>query len=441
MHVKYYSYIFALLLTLFITGAKGESPQAPLNIEHWHTQNGIPVYFVAKKQIPIIDIGLLFHAGSSQDNASPGIAQFTTQMLDQGTQNLSADQIANRFEAVGAHYSAGINQDMAVLNLRSLSAAQFFNPAFNTFSELLKGADFPQSAINQIKKQTLISLQQESQTPSIIAAKTFYRVLYGQHPYASSLLGNKASIEQLSQEKILDFYRHHYVAKNAMIAIVGDIKKDKAISIAEQLAAALPKGQESTPPTTPLSPPLKNRIIKIDYPSQQTTIFLGQLGMAVKDPNYFPLLIGNQILGGGILTSRLFNEVRNKRGLCYGINSGFKTLQVTGPFLIVLQTRRDQATNALAITEKTVKDFLTKGPSTQELLAAKQALTGSFPFSFASNKSILAAIEKIGFYRLPLNYLATYPEKIEAVSLEQVRNAFQGIKPDKMIVVMLGKKS
>jgi zinc protease len=440
MYVKYYSYIFALLLTFFITGVRGESPQALLKIEHWYTQNGIPVYFVAKKQIPIIDIGLLFHAGSSQDNSSPGIAQFTAQMLDQGTQNLTADQIANHFEAVGAHYGAGINQDMTVLNLRSLSATQFFNPAFSTFSGLIKGANFPQSAINRIKKQTLISLQQESQTPSIIAAKTFYRALYGQHPYASSLLGNKASIEQLSQEKIVNFYRHHYVAKNAMIAIVGDINKDKAVSIAEQLAAALPKGQESTPPATPLPPALKNRVIKVAYPSQQTTIFLGQLGIAVKDANYFPLLIGNQILGGGILTSRLFNEVRNKRGLCYDINSGFKTLQVAGPFLIVLQTRRDQAANALAVTEKTLKDFLVNGPSTQELLAAKQALTGSFPFSFASNESILAAIEKIAFYQLPLNYLDTYPEKIAAVSLEQVRNAFQKIKPDKMVIIMLGKK-
>ncbi len=440
MYVKHYCYIFALLLTLFIPYAKGASPQTLLKIEHWYTQNGVPVYFVAKKHIPIIDIGLLFHAGSSQDNASPGIAQFTAQMLDQGTKNLSADQIANHFEAVGAHYSAGINQDMAVLNLRSLSAAQFFNPAFSTFSELLKGADFPPSAINRIKKQTLISLQQESQTPSIIAAKTFYQALYGQHPYAFPLSGNKASIEQLSQEKIVDFYRHHYVAKNAMIAIVGDINKDKAISIAEQLAATLPKGQASTPPATPLSLPVKNRIIKIAYPSQQTTIFLGQLGIAVKDPDYFPLLVGNQILGGGILTSRLFNEVRNKRGLCYGINSGFKTLQVAGPFLIVLQTRSNQASNALAITEKTLKDFLVYGPTAAELLAAKQALTGSFPFSFASNESILAAIEKIGFYQLPLNYLDTYPEKIAAVSLEQVRNTFQKIKSNKMIIVMLGKK-
>lgn len=428
-------------LSLFIAGTtQAETSHAILKIEHWSTKNGVPVYFVAKNEIPIIDIGVLFHAGSAQDYNSPGIAQFTVQMLDQGTQNLNVDQIANRFEAVGAHYNAGINQDMTVLNLRSLSAPQYFNPAFSTFSTLLKDASFPQTAINRIKKQTLISLQQEAQIPSAIAAKTFYQTLYGLHAYASPILGNKTSIEQISQEKLLKFYRLNYVAQNAMIAIVGNVTKAKAINIAEQLSTMLEKGEKSLPINTPLSPHLKNHIIKVPYPSKQTTIFLGQIGIAVKDPDYFPLVVGNQILGGGILTSKLFNEVRNKRGLCYGINSGFKPLQAAGPFLIVLQTRRDQAAKALSLTQQTLKNFLANGPTTQELQGAKQALIGSFPSSISSNEGILAATEKIGFYQLPLDYLDTYQQKINSVNLEQIRHAYQRIKPEKMLVVMLGKQ-
>lgn len=428
-------------LSLFITGiTQAETSHAILKIEHWSTKSGVPVYFVAKNEIPIIDIGVLFHAGSAQDYNSPGIAQFTAQMLDQGTQNLNVDQIANRFEAVGAHYNAGINQDMTALNLRSLSAPQYFNPAFSTFSTLLKDASFPQTAINRIKKQILISLQQEAQIPSTIAAKTFYQTLYGLHAYASPILGNKTSIEQISQEKLLKFYRLNYVAQNAMIAIVGNVTKAKAINIAEQLSTMLEKGEKSLPINTPLSPHLKNHIIKVPYPSKQTTIFLGQIGITVKDPDYFPLVVGNQILGGGILTSKLFNEVRNKRGLCYGINSGFKPLQAAGPFLIVLQTRRDQAAKALSLTQQTLKNFLAKGPTTQELQGAKQALIGSFPSSISSNEGILAATEKIGFYQLPLDYLDTYQQKINSVNLEQIRHAYQRIKPEKMLVVMLGKQ-
>ena len=264
--------------------------------------------------------------------------------------------------------------------------------------------------------------------------------MYGSHPYASPILGNKTSIEQVSEEQILNFYHHNYVAKNAMIAIVGNVTQAKAMSIAEQLSGMLALGNASLPMKAPSMPHIKNHIIKVSYPSKQTTIFLGQIGIAIKDPDYFPLVVGNQILGGGILTSKLFNEVRDKRGLCYGINSGFKPLQAAGPFFIVLQTRRDQAANALSLSQQTLKNFLAKGPTSQELQGAKQALIGSFPSSIASNEGILAATEKIGFYQLPLNYLDTYQQKINSVNLEQIRHAFQRIKPEKMIVVMLGKQ-
>ena len=440
MRIKSLFYFLTFLLIFTNGTAQAEASHIILKIEHWSTKNGVPVYFVAKNEIPIIDIGVLFHAGSAQDNNSPGIAQFTAQMLEQGTLNLNADQIATRFEAVGAHYSAGINQDMTTLNLRSLSAPQFFNPALSTFSALLKDATFPELAINRVKKQMLVALQQEAQTPSAIAAKTFYQTLYGLHPYASPMLGNKTSIEQLSQEKLLNFYNHNYVAQNAIIAIVGNATKAKAMAIAEQLSIMLAKGKASIPANAPLSPHLKSRIIKVSYPSKQTTIFLGQIGIAVNDPDYFPLVVGNQILGGGILTSKLFNEVRNKRGLCYGINSGFKPLEAAGPFLIVLQTRRDQAAKALSLTQQTLKNFLAKGPTSQEMQEAKQALIGSFPVSIASNEGILAATEKIGFYKLPLDYLDNYQQKINSVNIDQIRQAFQRIKPEKMIVVMVGKQ-
>ena len=441
MQIKPFFY-FLTFLSIFIIGTtQAASSHVFLKIEHWSTKNGVPVYFVAKNEIPIIDIGVLFHAGSAQDDNSPGIAQFTAQMLDQGTQNLNANQIATRLEAVGAHYSANTTQDMTVLNLRSLSTPQFFNPALSTFSVLLKEATFPELAINQIKKQMFIALQQEAQSPSAIAAKTFYQKLYGLHPYASSVLGNKVSIEQLSQEKLLNFYNRNYVAQNAMIAIVGNATKAKAMAIAEQISGMLAQGKASRPMNAPLPPHLKSHIIKVTYPSKQTTIFLGQIGIAVNDPDYFPLVVGNQILGGGILTSKLFNEVRNKRGLCYGINSGFKPLQAAGPFLIMLQTRRNQAEKALSLTQQTLKNFLAKGPTSQEMQEAKQALIGSFPVSIASNENILAATEKIGFYKLPLDYLDTYQQKINSVNLEHIRRAFQKIKPEKMIIIMVGKNN
>ncbi len=433
------SFLFLFLFVIFIATSSAADSKSLLAIQHWNTKNGIPVYFVAKSQVPMVDISVVFRAGSAYDGASPGIAHFTAQMLDQGTRNLNADQIANRFESAGAQYNAAINQDMTALHLRSLSEAQFLNSSFNTFAELLNHATFPQEAVNRLQKQTQIALQQQEQTPTVIALKTFYQTLYGKHPYASPLLGTLQSIEQITPAILTNFYQRYYVAKNAMIVLVGNVTKEKAASLAQQLASTLPQGEKAPLLSTSLAQ-LTTYLHKIRYPSQQSTILLGQIGITLKDPDYFPLLLGNQILGGGILTSQLFNEVRNKRGLCYGISSRFNTLQASGPFIIGLQTRKAQAATALAVTQNTLKNFIKSGPTEQELTAAKQALIGSFPLTIANNSAILANLEKIGFYGLPLTYLDDYRDNISHVDTKQVQNAFQKhINPGKLLVIMVGE--
>jgi zinc protease len=437
MRLKRFFSICLLLMSVVAVKAADLKPVLPIN--HWTTKNGVPVYFVAKSQIPIVDISIIFHAGSAYDDSSPGIAQFTSQMLNQGTRNLTVDQIADRFESAGARYNVVINQDMVIFQLRSLSKPEFFTPAFNTFAELISHANFPQAAVYRTKKQIEIALQQEEQTPTSIARNTFYRILYGQHPYALSLLGTTQSVEQITRTKLVNFYQRYYVDKNAIIAIVGNVTQDKAAILAEQLASALPKGEKVVPLPIPTSQ-LTDRIYKIHYLSQQTTIMLGQIGITLKDPDYFPLMLGNQILGGGILTSQLFSEVRNKRGLCYGISSHFNLLQAKGPFIISLQTRSNQASTALSITQNTLENFVAKGPSEAELMAAKRALIGSFPLTIANNAAILDSLEKIGFYELPLNYLDKYRDNFVNVNVRQVHNAFQKhIKPDKFLIIMVGK--
>lgn len=428
-----------LLVKLTLCSAESKHVKPVLPIEHWITKSGTPVYLVTKSQIPIVDISVIFNAGSAYDNDRPGIAQLTAELLDQGTINFNADQIANRFESVGARYSTAIDQDSVTIHLRSLSRPQFFNPAFTLFTELLSQTNFPQTAIQRIKKQTLIALQQEEQTPSILALNAFYRNLYGQHPYAFPVLGTPHGIAQITRANLINFYQHYYVAHNAVIAIVGSITKEKAINLAEQLTSTLPQGKKAIQLPVPL-PQLTPKIDQIHYPSQQTTILLGQIGITLNDPDYFPLLVANQILGGGILTSQLFTEVRDKRGLCYGISSHFSTLQAGGPFIIGLQTRRNQASTALSVTQQTINNFVKNGPTEKELLGAKQALIGSFPLSIASNAAILASLEKIGFYQLPLHYLDNYRENIDKTTVEHVHKALKKhIHPKKMRVVMLGE--
>lgn len=409
-----------------------------LPIQHWQTKNGAQVYFVESKQLPMVDIEIVFNAGSARDGSQLGIAQLTNSMLNEGTKTLDADQIARRFDQVGAQYGASIDRDKATVKLRSLIEPKFLVPALETFADILSNTSFPQNALQRVQKQTLIALQQEKQSPSTIARNDFDKNLYFNQPYGHSVLGTQAVVESLKAQDLQKFYRQYYVAKNATIAIVGDVDRQKAEAIAEQITKGLPTGSAASLLPQPLAL-TKSDEQKINYPSQQTTVLIGQIGIAKKDPDFFPLSVGNHILGGGVLTSRLFEEVRNKRGLSYGVSSQFSTAQIPGPFAIILQTRNDQVKNAVEATRQTLQDFLNNGPTEKELKQAKQNIIGSFPLAIADNASILGNLVNIGFYQLPLDYLDTYRDNVNAVTLDQIRTAFKKhIQPDKMVTVMVG---
>ena len=162
-------------------------------------------------------------------------------------------------------------------------------------------------------------------------------------------------------------------------------------------------------------------------------------GLRRVDPDYFPLLVGNHILGGGGFISRLMEEVRQKRGLAYSVYSFFSPYKEQGPFQIGLQTKKEQSEEALALTQKVLKDFVASGPTDEELLAAKQNIIGGFPLRIDSNSKILSYLSMIGFYNLPLTYLTDYLVAVEAVTTEQIRQAFQRrIQPDGMVTVVVG---
>jgi zinc protease len=167
---------------------------------------------------------------------------------------------------------------------------------------------------------------------------------------------------------------------------------------------------------------------------------LGQVGIDHSNPNYFPLMVGNYILGGGSMVSRLSQEVREKRGLTYGIDSQFAPMPGEGPFIISLSTKNKETANALKITEDTLHTFINEGPNKQELEAAKQYLTGSFPLSLASNRSIATLLLRMAFYHLPDNYLDTYVARINAVTQDEIKKAFkQQINPEKLLLITVGQ--
>jgi zinc protease len=223
-----------------------------------------------------------------------------------------------------------------------------------------------------------------------------------------------------------------------MIAIVGALDEDAAKKLANTLVESLPLG-ESAAPLPPVANLTSAKTLHFDHPSEQTHIMVGQLGVARKDPDYFALYVGNHILGGSGLVSRLSKQIREDRGLAYSVYSYFLPLRVTGPFLISLETRNDQMTTTLKVIQETLQNWVKTGPLVEELESSKKNITGGFPLRVDSNSDLLGYLSVIGFYGLPLDYLETFNRNIEAVTIEMIKEAFNRcLYSDKWITVTVG---
>jgi len=408
-------------------------------IQQWETSNGARVYFVETHAIPMIEVKVVFDAGSARDTAAEsGLAMLTSGLLADGAGELTAEQIAERLEGLGAELGASSMRDMAVVQLRSLSQDRYFEPALAVFAEVLARPAFPQTALQRERQRALTAIAQERQSPQAVAGRAFYEALYAGHPYALRPGGTEEGVAAIGREDLRLFHGRYYTAANAVIAMVGDLGAARAREVAEQLTAGLARGEPA--PALPPVPALdRGRTVRLPHPSTQAHILIGQPGMERLDADYFPLYVGNYILGGGGFASRLLTEIREEHGLAYSAFSHFTPMRRRGPFVAGLQTRVDQADRALQLARETLRAFVQTGPDAAELAAAKKHLTGSFPLSLDSNGKIADLVAVIGFYGLPLDYLDTYIASVESVTLEDIRDAFaRRIRPEAMITVIAG---
>jgi zinc protease len=407
-------------------------------IQKWQTTSGSQVLYVYEHELPIVDIQVVFDAGSARDNAKPGLAKITNDTLNAGTKSKNVDQIANAFDNVGAQFSSAVNRDMAVVAMRSLSDSKFFTPALSTFNEVLTEPTFPKEEFLRIQKQALITLNAQDESPSSIATKAFYNAVYDGAPYGHPISGTKESMSSMTTVDLQNFYKANYTAQNAIITIVGDIDQQKAKQLADNLSAHLSRGPK-LPKGSERDVQQKQQFKHIVFPSSQTHVMIGQRGITRNDPTYFSVVVGNYILGGASLTSRLFDEVREKRGLAYSVGSQFSALRERGPFFIELQTRNSEAKNAIKVVNDTLTDFVSQGPSSTEIEVAKKNLTQGFILRLASNTAIISQLITIGYYQLPLNYLDTYQENIGKVTENQVKDVFKNlVHPSNMVTVTVG---
>lgn len=413
---------------------------ASFKTEKWTTANGVQVVFYQAMEVPMLDISLAFAAGSAYDGQAYGLSALTADLLNQGNQGESADAIADQLADVGAQLNSDTSRDMSVFSLRTLTKPDAMKPALATFAKVINHPDFPQDAFDREKKQQLVSIEQVKESPDEIANQVFFARLYEGHPYAHPVIGDREHVQALQRQQVVDFYHQYFVGHNAYLVMVGAIDSAQAHQIANQISGSLPAGQAA--PAIPKAKPLsKAEQVAVEFASTQTALRLGQLGIDHQDPDYFPLLVGNYILGGGVLVSRLSLEIREKEGLTYGVYSQFSPMPGDGPFLISLSTEQKQTNKALTLTEQVLGEFLEQGPTAQELVAAKQYLIGSFPLSLASNSAIASMLLRVSFYHLPDSFLDQYTQSVEKVSLQQIKQAFdKHVDPSKFLIVKVGKR-
>ena len=425
-------------LLFLVAGLFAAVAQALPEIQSWTTKNGTRVLFVEAHELAMVDMRVVFDAGSARDAGQPGVASLTNALLDQGAAGLDAGAIARGFEQHGAKLSGGIGRDMAWLSLRSLSDKKLLTPSFELFGKVLSRPDFPAGDFQREQSRTLTGLEYKKQKPGSIADKAFYLNVYGEHPYAGEPSGTEESVAALKVADLKSFYKRYYVARNALIVMVGDLSVQQARAMSDALSGALPEGEKAEP-LRAVAPPDAGETVFIDFPSSQSHVLMGAPGVRRGDPDYFALYVGNHVLGGSGLVSRISQEIRDKRGLSYSAYSYFVPMKELGPYTLGFQTRNTQRDEALKVLRDTLQDFIDKGPTAKELKASKSNITGGFPLRVASNSKIIEYLAVIGFYDLPLDYLSTFNANIEAVTVEQIRDAYKRrVKVDDMTTITVG---
>ena len=415
------------------------SAQAAVNIQHWQTSSGAEVYFVENHDLPIVDLSVNFAAGSARDTADKsGLAGITRYMMTLGAAGMNDEVIANKLADIGAVLGGEFDGDRAALKLRTLSSEREQKQALDVFGKILQKPDFPASVLAREKARIISGLEESATQPEGMVNKAFMTALYGSHPYSLDESGEIATVAKLSVADLQAFYQQYYRANGAVIAMMGDLSRAQAEAIAESMASGLPKGP-ANPAIAQVTYPKAPVTQRIAHPASQSHILLGYPGIKRGDPDLFPLYLGNYVLGGGGFVSRLTEEVREKRGLVYSVYSYFMPMAEVGTFQIGLQTKKEQADEALKIVRATLADFLAKGVTDAELKAAKANVIGGFPMRIDSNSKILDYLAVIGFYKLPLNYLDEYNSKVAAVTAAQIKDAFnRRLKPENFVTVIVG---
>lgn len=412
------------------------SAYAALETQRHTLSNGVRLVLSTQRAVPIVSIDCLVDGGARLDPADqPGLAGLTADLLDEGTRQRSSQEIARTIDSLGGSFGTGASRDWIHAGAAVLS--RDLATAFDLIAESLRDPTFPPEEVERTRRETLGALEAAEEDPGTVAARTFRHALYGNTAYGYPVAGTPASVAKIDRQAVMDFHRRAVTPGRTICAVVGDASEKELLAEARRTLGTWEGSAQAEKSATLLPPPAN--IIRVERELEQANIVIGQLGVARDNPDYFPILLMNHVLGGGGFTSRLVEEVRSREGLAYSVYSQFSSSRLPGSFRVVLQTRAESAGRAVALVRREIARMHEEGVSGEELAAAKAYLTGSFPLKLDSTGKLSSLLAQIEYFQLGEDYIERYTSLVQAVTADEVAAAARKyLRPEALIVVAVG---
>jgi zinc protease len=423
--------------TVLTAAALAAPPAQATNIERLVTPGGIEAWVVRDPAVPLIAMDFSFQGAGNQDPAGkPGVANLAIDLLDEGAGELDAKAFKTRMEDKAIEMSFSAGRDFIRGSLRTLKDNK--EEAFDLLGLALNKPRFDSSAVERVRAQIMSQLQRATTSPNDIARRIWWATAYPDHPYGRQVSGTIESVPQITIDEIKTYTKHVLARDTLKIALVGDIDLESAGKLIDHTFGSLPaKAELVRIPDATMTGMGRTIVVDLDVP--QAVVTFGGPGILRNDPDFITAYILNHILGGGSFSARLYREVREKRGLAYGVSSSLLWLNHTAVLIGGTATRSDATAEAIGVIEHEFKRFAAEGPTEDELAKAKTYLKGAYALGFDTSSKIAGQLVQIQLDNLGIDYINRRSAMIDAVTLADAKRVAKRLLDQGLLMAVVGK--
>lgn len=403
--------------------------------------NGMVLYLLEDHDLPIINITATIRTGAVYEPPEKaGLASLVGHVMRSGgTISRSAEEINEELEYIAASVETAIGREEGSASLSALK--KDLDKALEIFADILRNPAFPEDKIKKRKEEVLEAIRRENDNPAGVLFREFRRLLYEPHPYGRKVEGYQDTIDRITREDMVEFHKKYFHPNNILMGIAGDFNTPEMLEKLEKLLKDWPEAEISFPTISPVMEEFHKSINYVYKDIDQANVVLGHLAIERTNPDYFPVMLMNFILGGGSFASRIPGKVRSEEGLAYSVYSAFSTPRDKGFFFVNCQTKSESTGRAISLVLEEIQKMKERPVEEEELVNAKDTFTNQFVFLFTSSSAVVSHMVDIEYKGLPFDYLDTYVDKVKAVTREDIlRVARKYLHPDKAILLVVGNK-